>query len=149
MAKSNKKLVHVRVKSTSAFKQAQIAEIRNVLAGVGLEYGTISDYSGNPGNGITQCSGQACVGFEPGTGDDPGSRCQTEACDTQACTGHACDNQTCDTEACGGHICDIHEKETGKVMAGMTAKSPTFAALQKALATLPGGAKSGISLSTR
>lgn len=150
MVKSpTKKLVKVRVKDTSVFKPAQINEIKNVLASVGLAYGSLGEFGGTPGNGIQDCGEHSCVGFQPGGGDcaEQGSRCTAEACDTQACSGHACDSNSCDTEACAGHICDIHEKEAGNVMASMTSKSQSFAALQNALKKLDGSPKNQISLS--
>lgn len=152
MAKSKQKLVNVGVKDRSAISQQQVAQIRNVLATAGFELGTLHGYTTGTSNGVTDCGEHSCVGFDPGGGNDcstHGSRCPAEACDTQACSGHACDSNSCSTEACSGHICDIHEKDKGQVFASMTKSSPTFAALQSALAKIPSGIGGGISLSSR
>jgi hypothetical protein len=151
MAKPKQKLVHVRVKDRSAISQAQIAEIRKALTSVGFALGTLHEYTTGTSSGLTDCGEHSCVGFEPGGGptcDAQGSRCDAEACDTQACSGHACENNSCSTEACGGHVCDIHEGTQGQVFASMTKSSPTFAALQKALANITSDVKGGISLNS-
>ena len=87
-----------------------VGKVKNALPHLGtLASGYLSimvtSHEGSTTN-VAECTGgHICDGHDSTPGDGPD--CQTEACDTEVCTGgHTCDDQSCGTEACDdGHEC--------------------------------------------
>lgn len=87
-----------------------VAKVKKALPNLGaLASGHLSimvTHHGGSTTNAAECSGgHLCEGHDSTPGDGPD--CQTEACDTEICTGgHTCEDQSCGTEACDdGHEC--------------------------------------------
>lgn len=143
MAKGQRK-VTVRLAEKTVFRKNQKEVLAKLIAQADFVIGDVIDFGqGGTQTNAAKCKEHSCSGYTPGGGTDDcvakRSKCESESCKPNQCSGHNCDTEACKgqkddngPDGCYPHSCGTNAQSSFEtMMSSMVAKSPSFAALIK------------------